>query len=383
MVGSVSGCIKSRSLQALPSTKPHKHRASLLLEKAVGAGFYRISTQLLFVGAILAFLALANGAFMLRETASLQNDAQIINSMGIVRGSIQRAAKLEAAKVPSDEVVEQIDSLLERFISEEHGYSLAGDKTEFSAMARELSLNWESAKTALLAFRADASEINRENFVDITEKCWQIANDAVYHAQLTSESKLERFKRVFLLIGINILGILFILWLVKRYVRNKLEHLAHHDPLTGLDNRYSYQHAMESEMNKANRYGHGFSLIILDIDFFKSVNDAHGHKTGDRVLIELAGILKSSVRNTDHLARIGGEEFAIIAPFTGLEDAKSLAEKIRLNVKEYVFPGAGFLTVSMGAAEFKESDDSDKLFNRADAALYAAKEAGRDRVAAV
>lgn len=383
MVVSVSGCIKSGSLQVLPSTKPHKHKASLILEKAVGAGFSRISTQLLFVGAILAFLAVANGAFMIHETASLQNDAQIINSMGIVRGSIQRAAKLEAAKAPSDEVVEQIDAVLERFISEERGYSLVGDKTEFSDMARELSLNWKSAKKALAAFRADPSEVNRKHLVDITEKCWQLANDAVYHAQLTSESKLERFRRVFLLIGINILGILIILWLVKRYVRNRLEHLAHHDPLTGLNNRYSYQLAMDFEMNKANRYGHGFSLIILDIDFFKSVNDAHGHKTGDRVLIELAGILKSSIRNTDHLARIGGEEFAVIAPFADLDDAKSLAEKIRMNVKEYIFPEAGFLTVSLGAAEFRENDDSDKLFNRADAALYAAKEAGRDRVAAV
>lgn len=363
--------------------KPCIENTTMVLEAAKRFGMARISNQLMFIGAILAMLTLTNGAFMFYETANMINDAQIINSMGIVRGSIQRAAKLEGVHLPTDKVIGEIDNLLSKFTHEEKGYRIGKKQAEFANLVKSLERQWNEFKATIEAHKLNPSDENKIRLIRASEDCWVIANDAVYGAQYISESKVEGLRNVFLIIGVNILGIMLILWLVKRYVRNKLEHLALHDPLTGLNNRYSHQQAINAEMNKAARYDHDFSLMILDIDFFKSINDAYGHKVGDKVLTALAGILNSSIRNTDHLARIGGEEFAIIAPFTNLKNTENLAEKIRLNVEAHNFPEAEQVTVSVGVAEFRKNDNGDKLFNRADAALYTAKEKGRNRVVAV
>ena len=151
------------------------------------------------------------------------------------------------------------------------------------------------------------------------------------------------------------------------------------DPLTGLSNRLKLDDFLKGEINKSVRYGSPFSLIICDIDHFKMVNDTYGHSTGDRVLKNLAALLKESVRNTDLSGRWGGEEFLVICPETELEDGYSLAEKIRLAVREMSVPREEKISLSFGVTQFREGDDMEGLLARADKALYRAKETGRDR----
>lgn len=152
------------------------------------------------------------------------------------------------------------------------------------------------------------------------------------------------------------------------------------DKLTQINNRLKLDEVLEYEFSITVRYNTGLSILILDIDHFKEVNDTFGHLVGDLVLTQLAGILKSCVRESDTVGRWGGEEFLVILPHTRLQDAKKVAEKIRDEVEKTDFQKAGHITCSIGAASFCEGDDSEKLLSRADKALYHAKSSGRNQV---
>jgi len=164
----------------------------------------------------------------------------------------------------------------------------------------------------------------------------------------------------------------------------ELEQLAYYDTLTGLYNRRCILEKLNEWLRHVRRYHVPLSIVMLDIDYFKHVNDAHGHRVGDRVLAELADFMRRSVRQTDLVGRYGGEEFLILLPRTDATGAVKMARRVcrALRAAPLHDAGGGALkvTASLGAAEYCEGDDEDSLISRADAALYRAKEAGRDRV---
>ncbi len=167
--------------------------------------------------------------------------------------------------------------------------------------------------------------------------------------------------------------------LVRDQLQRALHAMAYQDALTGLQNRRAFDERLRAEIVRARRYREVFSLLLLDIDRFKTINDAHGHDIGDQVLRTLAEILGSRMRQADGLARWGGEEFTLLLPQTDGEGARQLAEQLRGAVAEFRFPGVGRLTISLGIAQFAPHDSVDTLFRRVDQALYAAKDQGRDR----
>ena len=120
-------------------------------------------------------------------------------------------------------------------------------------------------------------------------------------------------------------------------------------------------------------------MMILDIDFFKKINDTFGHRTGDMVLIEFGQILTSVIRNSDYCARFGGEEFVILLPNTALENSLVVAEKIRKKVEQSAFPTAGRVTCSIGVGQKADDEEKEAFFERVDAYLYEAKRGGRNR----
>lgn len=162
--------------------------------------------------------------------------------------------------------------------------------------------------------------------------------------------------------------------------KKKIEHLSITDPLTKVYNRNKFNDDFEKEIALAKRYNLSLSFVILDIDFFKSINDNFGHHAGDSVLIEFASLIQRSIRNSDIFARWGGEEFVLLLPHTELKEAVSLAEKLREKIEEFHFKFAKKITCSMGVAEYKDGDESDTISRRADIALYRAKERGRNQV---
>ncbi len=158
---------------------------------------------------------------------------------------------------------------------------------------------------------------------------------------------------------------------------------AYSDPLTGLNNRAAFDKSIEQEIDLANRHGHTLSLMMLDLDRFKQINDNYGHIVGDAVLKSFADCMMECMRSSDIVFRYGGEEFVILLRNTGIDGAKLLAERMRKNVEEMKFDYNKIklnVSVSIGVTELHEGDDRLKLVERADSLLYKAKENGRNRV---
>ena len=171
------------------------------------------------------------------------------------------------------------------------------------------------------------------------------------------------------------------------HLRSKLEQLANSDPLTNLYNRRSFNAFSEHEFSRAMRYFGSLSLMIIDIDLFKNVNDTYGHLVGDEVIKRVAAVCDEHIREADILARIGGEEFAILLPDTDIDSAFKLAERLRLAqqigthstmLNDEALPG---ITISIGVASIQLKDRSfADMFARADKALYSSKHVGRNSV---
>jgi len=160
--------------------------------------------------------------------------------------------------------------------------------------------------------------------------------------------------------------------------------LASHDPLTGVQNRRAMNQALVREVELAQRQQTQLSMLIIDADEFKQFNDRFGHSFGDEVLRRLADTTACSVRRSDLLYRYGGEEFVVLAAYTGIDDACLLAERIRAHIEQIdrVAEQRIRLTVSIGVSTLLENDSPRDLFERADDALYRAKHLGRNRVQA-
>lgn len=162
-----------------------------------------------------------------------------------------------------------------------------------------------------------------------------------------------------------------------------IEQLALTDSLTGLANRRNIMNLMAIEVSRSARSGSNFSLIMCDIDFFKKVNDAYGHDTGDYVLKMVAEVMMTSLRQQDVISRWGGEEFLIMLPYTDLQKAVAVAEKLRESIKntEMNFAGEKFsITMTFGVSSFDKNLGLEKAIKRADDALYLGKQTGRNRV---
>lgn len=164
----------------------------------------------------------------------------------------------------------------------------------------------------------------------------------------------------------------------------KVELLSITDPLTGLFNRRHFEEVLKLEFNKSRRYNAPLSCMMIDIDHFKSINDAYGHAVGDVVIKEVVKSIHQSVRDVDTAARWGGEEFIVLAPMTPKAEALIPAQRILTAVSAHVFPGLGDkkITVSIGISDISQPgiDMPDNLIQAADVAMYEAKEKGRNRI---
>ena len=160
------------------------------------------------------------------------------------------------------------------------------------------------------------------------------------------------------------------------------DEVSHTDALTYLPNRRQIMNNLQKEVHRAERYKIPLSISMMDIDHFKNINDTFGHTVGDQVLLQLANMLRDGIRESDMVGRYGGEEFLIVLPNTELKMAAELAARLckTIREKDIEIVGKAHITVSIGVAEYKHGEETwQKLLSRADIALYAAKNAGRDR----
>ena len=211
------------------------------------------------------------------------------------------------------------------------------------------------------------------------------AKGFVAQAESQSESKISqtRWGVAALILFVATTG-MAVLKLV-RSLHTQLTRQADLDFLTGIPNRRHFMELAERELKRFRRYGSPISLALVDLDLFKSINDTHGHQVGDRVLQDFAAVCRQTLRDSDIFGRIGGEEFAILLPSTGIGEAKEVVERVRKAVAAASLPNGAAaplkVTASFGMVDpTGEDDDLGSLLRRADAALYQAKEKGRNQV---
>lgn len=181
------------------------------------------------------------------------------------------------------------------------------------------------------------------------------------------------------LLLVNVFGYIFSQLVTAQ--RQELRRMALLDPLTGVANRRALEARLRSAHASARRYGHRHSLLLIDLDRFKAVNDELGHSVGDKLLVRMGRLIAGRVRAADLLFRYGGEEFVVLAPSTHAEAARALAEDLCEAVRQAEWLEGRPLTVSIGVAQLGADETVAQWVDRADAALYGAKHQGRDRVA--
>ena len=167
---------------------------------------------------------------------------------------------------------------------------------------------------------------------------------------------------------------------ITRGQRDELMKLATKDPLTGVGNRRALEQKLDEAIALRQRSDVCCSMLMLDLDHFKQVNDQHGHAKGDEILIKITELVGLRIRVTDSIFRIGGEEFVIVAEDLDLENAARLAEQLRTIVEAYELAPASTVTISLGVAQHRDGESGADWMSRADNALYMAKHSGRNRI---
>lgn len=262
--------------------------------------------------------------------------------------------------IASEEYAEP--GLIYKEISQEYKDAI---KSDISVTVGPVVDRWGRVVTALTPIKDEATGVSIATLgMDITIEDW---NDRII---------INSILLVGIVLFIAVLS--FALALISKQ-NSKLKTISNIDELTSLYNRRKLNEVLDREIAISKRSKTPIGLIIIDLDHFKSINDNYGHAMGDKVLIELAAILKSYLRDSDLVARWGGDEFMVVCADISSDGLKILAQKICNTVMKHDFNSLN-LTVSCGAALLAESDSADNLFKKADDALYKAKDAGRNCV---
>jgi diguanylate cyclase (GGDEF)-like protein/putative nucleotidyltransferase with HDIG domain len=207
--------------------------------------------------------------------------------------------------------------------------------------------------------------------IEVDGRFWGAISVGWEHEEHPAERETARLSRFADLVSLAVSG---------AEARAELAELAFTDHLTGLHNQRAFSARLAEEVRRCRRYRRPLSLLVLDLDHFKLVNDTHGHATGNRTLAEFSRRLSEVRRGSDVLARVGGEEFAWMLPETDGRSAMIAAERVRGAIADVPFAGVGRITTSVGICSLEDADDAEQLYRHADLALYWAKAAGRNTI---
>lgn len=304
---------------------------------------------------------------------SLKDDSRSINAIGYIRGSMQRLSKdySHPQQALIIENVQQRFAFIESTFIKHH--RLQDQSHLFMEELTRLKQVW-STLVLTLQNKGDPKIL-----FTLSEECWRIADNATNAAEFLSTHAYDRLIATVILLGIFVFFLLILtLYFIQKEVKNHLESSVVIDSLTHLYNRFYFIEQINRAIKAFTRNAEPFSLIFVDIDHFKTVNDRYGHPVGDRVLKSFAHLLKKSLRAEDEGFRYGGEEFVILAKSTALEEAYLLAERLRKEVEAFDFELGHPLTISLGIAQYEQDQNYTTLLNHADQMLYEAKYLGRN-----
>jgi len=330
----------------------------------------RASLKIIFI-LLLLTSTLPIGIFIsLSSLEKLRDDATAINNIGYIRGSIQRLAHASVTTEKEQiiyEIREKFEELENHFIVENKMYIHISD---FESKFKKLQDCWAMIESSHLKSSSN----------DLCERSWQVADKTASSATQIVHKKYEEIVLTIFTVGSIVFALLLLaIFIIHFEVRNQLEVNILKDPLTKLYNRNYLLEQLKNRITSFNRLKQPFSLIFMDLDHFKYINDTHGHQTGDRVLKEFSSLLSPLLRSEDIAFRYGGEEFLILAKSANEAEAYLLAERIRKKVSAHDFNIEDSVTLSLGISEFTEFDTLDTILSHADSAMYQAKEQGRNQ----
>lgn len=308
----------------------------------------------------------------------IKDDGYVINELGKIRGQVQRVVKLELVDNKYSNKRKIVGNLINSYIN--NPFMMNANDLGLVRDINHIQQDWIELELLLDKYHHDPSKIMKNKVIIKSEEFWNLSNNAVYRAQKITEKRALYFKFFTLSFSVNVLAIVIIMFIFKKQIYDDLKLSAVHDPLTGAYNRRYFSEYIQHEISRGKRKNKVFCLIMLDIDFFKKVNDTYGHAKGDYVLKEVVTVVQRNIRNYDVLARIGGEEFVILLPDTSRDSAWHLAERVRKDIERYPLDGMPSITISLGLVELKEDDDRKSILERVDKAMYKAKESGRNRI---
>ena len=303
----------------------------------------------------------------------IYNDAIIVNQLGKIRGNIQRYTKLKISKNKKyNSVKNEINSLFEKLSDFFSKKALIPQKykKEFFLEFYTLKYLWNNIQTTT----------NQNSLVLLSEKTWSKSNVLIDYFEKIHKLKFNNLlKNIEIFIFISIVFLIFITLIVYIKIKKGLEIDVITDKLTQLYNRFYFNKQYDYLINKSKRNKFKFSMIIIDIDNFKKINDTYGHKTGDKILKEMAQLIKDSIRKIDMAFRYGGEELVILLPNTDLEKAKLIADRIRNNISQKIKIKNNSVTISAGVGMYNKENELE-FFKKVDEALYMAKKTGKNKV---
>ena len=319
----------------------------------------------------ISFLIAIGSYYKIALKDRIYNDAFIVNQLGKIRGDIQRYSKLKIAKKNTKEVEKQIDEIFKKIY-----LKLSVTQT----VPKDCTLPFFSKLYALKELWDKLKNTSINQIVPLSEKAWEKSNEVIDIFETIHKLKFNTLLRnldIFVYISIVFLSLVTLIVYAK--IKKGLEVDVITDKLTNLHNRLYFNEMYKFLINKFNRYKAPFSLIILDIDNFKKINDTYGHDKGDEILKKVSNIIKRSIRNSDLAFRYGGEEFVILLPETKLKEAISIAERIKENTSQNIKIDENPVTISGGVGEYK-GENPDEFFKKVDSALYEAKNTGKNKI---
>ncbi len=282
----------------------------------------------------------------------------------------------------------EFDGYIQSEISKDYYYSFASNISNVISninlkLRDEIVENLKENTNFAVAVKKNGSWYT-VSFISIHTLFTNMPRELGYLVSYERDSYIWVIRRSFWMLfflGNAVIGFILLLMFYRFKEQEKFEKLASIDPLTKIKNRRKFNELAEHEFEKAKRYNRPLSFIIFDIDNFKQINDKYGHQVGDKVLKEIAEIVKKNIRKADIFARFGGEEFVILTPETDIKGAKSLAEKLRKLIETNYIEPVGIVTASFGVTEIRSDDKNiDDLYRRADNALYESKNKGKNTV---
>ena len=326
-------------------------------------------------------IILANSIIVNQTVESIKNDAILINSGGMIRGGIQRAVKLTLEDKLNQNEIMKIDAIFENFSVNYKKFGSKHIMQDFYEKLRELQRAWIELKYLLSSYEKNKTEDIGEQIYNKSENIWRISVETLIVAENLYENKINSFGSIFSILLIDFILVIIVILIINKNIRLNLEIVASTDTLTNIGNRNRYNEAIEIYLNLFKKYNKKIAYILLDIDFFKSINDNFGHDKGDDVLIKSTKVILTNIKKDDLFCRIGGEEFVIVSENINTKDElEKFANKIRTSVENFDFELERKVTISLGATFIQKDDTKHSLFKRADEALYISKNSGRNRV---